>query len=815
MSNSFPTHAQVVIIGGGIIGCSVAYHLTKLGWKDVVLLERKSLTCGTTWHAAGLVAQLRATHNMTLLAKYTAELYSGLEEETGQATGFRQAGSLTVASTAERFEELKRSASMGRGFDVEVNVLTPDDAAQMWPLLNTEDIVGAIHIPKDGMCNPIDTTTALAKGARMGGATVIENTRVSAIHRSNGRVTGVATDKGDISAEYVVNCAGMWAREVGLMCGVNVPLHAAEHFYIVTEPMDGMTNDLPVMRDLNGHAYYKADAGKLLLGCFEPNAKPWGMDGIPEDFSFDSLPEDFDHFEPVLEKAIHRLPALADAGIQLFFCGPESFTPDDRYLLGEAPELNNFFVAAGFNSVGIQSGGGVGKVLASWIVDGAPPMDLWDVDIRRMAPFQGNSRYLHDRTVEALGLLYDMHWPFRQFDSARGVKRSPLHDRLLAKGACFGENTGWERPNWYAPEGMEPRYEYSFGRQNWFGCNAVEHRAVREQAALFDQTSFAKFLVQGRDAEKVLNRICANDVSVPADRIVYTQWLNERGGIEADLTVTRLDENKYMVVTAFATEYRDFNWLEKNIRDDEHAIATNVTSGYSVISIMGPNSRDLLSGLTSADLSNQAFPFGTSREIELGYALVRAARITFVGELGWELYIPTEFAVAIYDLIVERGQSFGLTHAGYHTLNSCRMEKAYRHWGHDITDEDSPLEAGLGFAVKFDKPGGFIGREALLKKKEAGLKRRLVAFALEDPEPMLYHEEPIFRDGVMVGSTTSGMFGHTIGSAVALGYISHEGGVGKDFVESGSFEIEVAAQRVPARASLRCFYDPKHERTKT
>ena len=814
MSNSFPTQAQVVIVGGGIIGCSLAYHLTKLGWKDVVVLERKTLTCGTTWHAAGLVAQLRATHNMTLLARYTAELYQQLEQETGQATGFRQAGSLTIASTAERFSELKRSASMGRCFDVDVNVLTPQQAGEMWPLINIDDVVGAIHIPRDGMCNPIDTTQALAKGARMGGASIFENTKVTAIYQQGGRASGVGTDKGDITAEYVVNCAGMWARDVGMMCGVNVPLHAAEHFYIVTEPMEGITNDLPVMRDLNGHAYYKPDAGKLLLGAFEPTAKPWGMDGIPEDFSFDTLPEDWDHFEPVLEKAMHRLPELGNVGIQLFFCGPESFTPDDRYLLGEAPELKNFFVAAGFNSVGIQSAGGAGKVLASWIVEGTAPMDLWDVDIRRMAPFQGNTKYLHDRTVEALGLLYDMHWPFRQFESARGIKRSPLHDRLLARGACFGENTGWERPNWYAPDGVEPRYDYSFGRQNWFEYNAAEHRAVREQVVLFDQTSFAKFLVQGRDAEKVMNRICANNVSVPSDRIVYTQWLNERGGIEADLTVARLGEHEFLVVTAFATEYRDFNWLRKNIRGDEHAIATNVTSGYAVISIMGPNSRDLLAGLTSADLSNTAFPFGTSRQIELGYGLVRAARITFVGELGWELYIPTEFAVAIYDLIVERGEAFGLKHAGYHTLNSCRMEKSYRHWGHDITDEDSPLEAGLGFAVAFDKPGGFIGRDALLKKKEAGLARRLVSFALEDPEPLMYHEEPIFRDGLKVGSTTSAMFGHTIGSSIALGYIEHEGGVSKEYIESGQFEIEVAAERLPARASLRCFYDPRHQRVK-
>lgn len=815
MSKTFPTQARVVIIGGGIIGCSVAYHLTKLGWKDVVVLERKTLTCGTTWHAAGLVAQLRATHNMTLLAKYTAELYRDLEQETGQATGFRQAGSLTIASTTERFEELKRSASMGHCFDVDVDVLTPRQASEMWPLINIEDVVGAIHIPKDGMTNPIDTTKALAKGAKMGGAVILENVKVTAVNRKDGRVAGVTTDGGDIEAEYVVNCAGMWAREVGRMCGVNVPLHAAEHFYIVTEPMQGMTPDLPVMRDLNGHAYYKQDAGKLLLGCFEPNAKPWGMDGIPDDFSFETLPEDWDHFEPVMEKAMHRLPALATAGIQLFFCGPESFTPDDRYLLGEAPELKNFFVAAGFNSVGIQSAGGVGRVLASWIVEGAPPMDLWDVDIRRMAPFQGNSRYLHDRTIEALGLLYDMHWPFRQFESARGIKRSPLHDRLLAQGACFGENTGWERPNWYAPRGVEPKYEYSFGRQNWFEYNAVEHQAVREQVALFDQTSFAKFLLQGKDAERVLNQICANDVSVEPNRIVYTQWLNPRGGIEADLTVTRLAENEYLVVTAFATEFRDLSWLRKNINSEDHVTVTNVTSAYAVISIMGPNSRDLLSRLTSADLSNAAFPFGASREIEMGYALVRATRITFVGELGWELYVPTECALAVYDLIVEHGSSYGLRHAGYHTLNSCRMEKAYRHWGHDITDEDSPLEAGLGFAVAFDKPGGFIGRDALLKQKEAGLNRRLVAFALEDPAPLLYHEEPIYRNGVKIGSTTSGMFGHTVGTSLALGYIEHEGGADKEFIQAGEFEIEVAAERVPARASLRPFYDPGHERIKT
>jgi 4-methylaminobutanoate oxidase (formaldehyde-forming) len=649
MAKSLPKEARVVIIGGGIVGCSLAYHLTKQGWRDVVLLERKKLTCGTTWHAAGLVGQLRATANMTRLAQYTADLFATLEQETGQATGFKQNGSISVATTDERFEEWKRGASMARTFGLDVEVISPGEMKERWPLLNVDDVVGGVWLPKDGQTNPIDTTVALAKGARAGGALIFENTKVTAIHRANGRVTGVATDRGDVKAEFVVNCAGMWAREVGLMCGVNVPLHACEHFYVLTEEMDGLSSDLPVLRDQDGCAYYKEDAGKLLLGAFEPNAKPWGMDGIPEDFSFDELPEDFDHFMPVLEGAMNRVPALQDVGIRKFFNGPESFTPDDRYMLGEAPELKNFFVAAGFNSVGIQSAGGAGKVLAEWMAEGHPPMDLWDVDIRRMFPFQGNPKYLYDRATEVLGLLYDMHWPYRQCVTSRGLRRSPLHDRLAARGACFGEVAGWERANWFAPEGVEPEYEYSFKRQNWFPYAAEEHKAVREAVALFDMTSFGKFLVQGRDAEAVLQRICANDVAVPAGKVVYTQWLNERGGIEADLTVTRLAEDVYQVVTGAAVAGRDFNWLERNIPDDAHCIATDVTSGSAVLSVMGPNSRALLAKLTDADLSNEAFPFGTAREIDLGMARVRALRITYVGELGWELYVPSEFAPGVFD----------------------------------------------------------------------------------------------------------------------------------------------------------------------
>ena len=814
MAKNLPAQAQVVIVGGGIVGCSVAYHLTKLGWKDVVLLERKTLACGTTWHAAGLVGQLRASHNLTRLAQYTCDLFGTLEQETGQATGLKQNGSLSLATNNGRFEELKRGASMARCFGLEVEVITPADARSMWPLLNTDDLVGAVFLPKDGQLNPTDVAQAIARGAKMGGASIYEHTKVTAIHREGGRVTGVATDQGDIVAEYVVNCGGMWGREIGKMCGVNVPLHAAEHFYIVTEPIEALTPDLAVLRDPDGCTYYKEDAGKLLVGAFEPTAKPWGMDGIPEDFEFDQLPEDWDHFEPILNSALHRIPMLQDAGIQLFFCGPESFTPDDRYILGEAPELKNFFVAAGFNSIGIQSSGGVGMVLAEWIVKGRPPMDLWDVDIRRWAPFQGNSRYLHDRTIEGLGLLYAMHWPFRQVETARPVRTTPLHDRLASRGACFGELAGWERANWFAPPGVEPKYEYSYGRQNWFEYSGAEHKAIRETVGILDQTSFAKFLLQGRDAEKVLSRVCANNVAVPPGKIVYTQWLNERGGIEADLTVTRLTEDSYLVVTAAGTQVRDFVWLQRNIPDGAHAVLTDVTSGHAVLGVMGPRARDLLTRVTDADLSNDAFPFGTSQEVDVAYAKVRASRISYVGELGWELYIPAEFALGVYDAIVAAGDAVELKHVGMHAMNSLRMEKGYRHWGDDITEEDTPLEAGLGFAVAFDKDADFIGRDALLRQKETSLKRRLVQFALEDPESLLYHDEPIWRDGEIVGRIASGMFGYTIGCAIGMGYVEHEDGVNANFVNAGSYEIEVACERIPARASLRPFYDPKSERVR-
>jgi len=810
-----PNQASVVIVGGGIIGCSLAYHLTLRGCRDVVLLERKQLTCGTTWHAAGLVGQLRATYNLTRLAQYTTNLYASLEQETGQATGFRQTGSVAIATHQARFEELKRGASMAKCFGLEVQTLTPSEIASMWPGVTVSDVVGGVYLPKDGRTNPIDTTQALAKGAKSRGARIFENCAAQEILIENGKAVGVRTEFGTIRADMVVNCAGMWAHELGAKAGTTVPLHAAEHFYIVTEPMEGLHSNLPVLRDPDGCAYFKEDAGKLLVGWFEPVAKPWGMKGIPETFSFESLPDDLEHIEPLLAAAMHRTPALEKTGINLFFNGPESFTPDDRYLLGETPEVRNLFVAAGFNSIGIQSAGGAGKVLADWMLDGHPPMDLWDVDIRRVMPFQRNRSYLRDRTVESLGLLYAMHWPFRQPETARGVRRSILHDRLAAHGACFGETAGWERPNWYAPAGVKAEYEYSYGRQNWFDYSAAEHQAVRNAVGIFDQSSFAKFVVQGPDAEAVLNRISANNMSVPVGKVVYTQWLNERGGIEADLTVTREALDRYLVVTAAATQTRDFSWLQRNIPADARAMAIDVSSSMAVLGVMGPRSRELLSQLTEADMSPAAFPFGTSQIIDLGYARVRASRITYVGELGWELYIPTECAPGVFDALMQAAPSVGGRLAGYHALNSLRMEKGYRHWGHDISDEDTPLQSGLGFAVAMKKPGGFIGLDALEAQKEAGLTRRLVQFALDDATPLLYHNEPIWRDGAIVGRISSGMFGHHLGKSLGMGYVECQTqGEAPDAILQGKYEIEVAGVRYSARPSLAPLYDPSSARIK-
>ncbi|HTV95633.1 MAG TPA: FAD-dependent oxidoreductase [Steroidobacteraceae bacterium] len=815
--SDLPRHARVVIVGGGVIGCSIAYHLSKLGWSEVLLIERKQLTSGTTWHAAGLIGQLRQSMNMTRLARYTAELYRGLEAETGQATGYRQCGSISLATTPGRMEELRRNASMAKVFGLPVHVLTPREIEALYPLANLDDVIGGIHIPSDGYANAVDITQALAKGARAGGVQILQELKVTAIRHDGRRVLGVDTERGTVEAQYVVLCGGMWTRDLAAGAGVTVPLQACEHYYVLFKDVLGLHPALPVLRDYDHCSYFKYDAGRLLVGAFEPHARPWGTTGIPEDFSFGEIAGDFAHFEPVLLDAMRRIPALERAGIQKFFCGPESFTPDVRYHLGESAELENCFVAAGLNSIGLQSAGGIGKVVSEWIRDGHPPLDLWEVDVRRNMPFQINRKYLQARARESLGLLYATHWPFRQYETARGVRRSALHDRLAQAGACFGEAFGWERANWFAPAGVAPAYEYSYGRQNWFEPSAREHRAVRSAVGLFDQSSFAKFRLEGADAARVLNRVCANDVEVAPGKMVYTQWLNERGGIEADLTVTRLSETAFLIVTGAETETKDFNWLKRNIDPAAHCVLTNVTSSMGVISIMGPLARELLQPLTPQDLSNEAFAFATSREIELGYALVRASRITYVGELGWELYVPTEFMAGVYEELLAAGPRHGLVHAGYHALNSLRIEKAYRHFGHDISDEDTPWEAGLGFAVKLDKPGGFIGREALLRQREAGIGKRLVQFKLESPEPLLYHNEPIWRGDEIVGFIRSGMYAHTLGAAVGLGYVSEPAGAGgpngsERAIDSHAYAIEVAGVRHAALASLRPLLDPKSER---
>ncbi|HEX9702982.1 MAG TPA: FAD-dependent oxidoreductase [Rhodospirillales bacterium] len=812
MAKSPPRKARVVIVGGGVIGCSIAYHLTKIGWSDVVLLERKKLTSGTTWHAAGLIGQLRDNRDMTRLAKYTADLYLGLEAETGQATGYKRNGSLSIATHQGRMEDLKRRADMAKVFGLKVDVIGPGECRDLYPLIDVSDVVGGIFIPSDGQANPIDVTQALAKGARKGGAELFEDVKVTAVLHADGRVAGVATEAGEVAADFVVLAAGMWTRDIAATLGVTVPLHACEHFYILTEPFEGVTPDLPVFRDYDAYAYYKEDAGKLLLGAFEPQAKPWGMDGIPEDFCFDQLPDDFDHFEPILELAIKRMPALANAGIQTFFCGPESFTPDNRYHLGEVPGLKGLFVAAGMNSIGIQSAGGVGWALAEWMRDGHPPMDLWTVDVRRNMPFQADPAYLRERVTESLGRLYAVHWPFYQMKTGRNIRLSPLHDALAGRGACFGEAAGWERPNWYAPKGVAAEYEYSFGRQNWFAHSAAEHRAVREAVGLFDQSSFAKFTLAGKDAAGVLDRVSAGDVAGPVGRIVYTQWLNERGGIEADLTVTRTADDAFLIVTGAASQVRDFYWLQDHIPAGAEARLADVTDQLAVLGVMGPRSRDLLQGLTDAPLINSRFPFGASREIGLEGVRVRASRITYVGELGWELYIPAAAAVVVYDAIVAAGEKFGLIHAGYHAMDSLRIEKAYRRWGHDIADRDTPVEAGLGFAVAWDKPGGFIGRDALVKQRQSGVRRLLTQFALDDPEPLLYGREPIWRDDRIAGYVTTAMYGHTVGAAIGLGYVESEEGVDRAFVEAGNYQIEVAGVRHAARASLVPLHDPKGAR---
>ena len=807
--------AKVVIIGGGVIGCSVAYHLSKLGWSDVVLLERKQLTSGTTWHAAGLIGQLRASANMTKLAKYTQELYFDLEKETGVSTGFKRVGSISVALTNERMEELKRSAAMARAFGVDVEEISPREIQKRYPHINLERVVGGVFLGKDGQGDPANIALALAKGARQLGAKIHERVTVKKVFKNQNKVTGLEWidqngDRGHIACEEIVNCAGMWGHSVGKMLGANIPLHACEHFYIVTEPIAELTQ-LPVLRVPDECAYYKEDAGKMLLGAFEPNAKPWGMSGISDDFEFDQLPEDFEHFEPILEMAINRLPMLEKAGIHTFFNGPESFTPDDAYHLGRTPEMENVWVAAGFNSIGIQSAGGAGMALAQWMQDKEKPFDLGDVDISRMQPFQGNKKYLFERSKETLGLLYADHFPFRQKESARGVRRTPFHEHLKSKGAVFGEVAGWERANWFSFDGQHDEYVYSWKRQNWFENSAKEHMAVRENVGLYDMSTFGKIRVEGKDAERFLNYLCGANLSVDIGKIVYTQFLNSKGGIEADVTVTRLSETIYLIVTPAATRLADETWLRRN-QKDYNVVITDVTAAEGVLALMGPNSRALLSSVSPNNFDNEINPFGTAQVIEIGMGLARAHRVSYVGELGWELYISSDQCGHIFETIIDAGSDHDLKLCGMHMMDSCRIEKAYRHFGHDITCEDHVLEAGLGFAVDTDKPD-FIGKKAVIDKREVGLEKRLVQFQLTDSEPLLYHNEPIIRDSEIVGYISSGNYGHKLGGAIGMGYIPCEGESPEELLSS-KFEIDVSGTICAAKASLKPLYDPLSKRTK-
>ncbi|MDA5095367.1 FAD-dependent oxidoreductase [Aliiroseovarius sp. KMU-50] len=813
---SLPAAAQYIIIGGGIVGCSVAYHLTKMGHRDVVLLEQGQLSCGTTWHAAGLVGQLRSQPAMTNLIRYSTELYSQLEEETGLATGWMECGSVTVARSDDRMTMLLRTAAAARAQGVDVEVITPQEAQDKWPVMQVDDVKGGLWMPGDGKANPTDLTQSLAKGARMGGAKVIEGIKVTDILTDKGAVSGVVTDHGTIHAEVVVNCGGQWAREIGKMCGVNVPLHSAEHMYIVTEQIEGVNPDLPVLRDPDGYIYFKEETGGLVMGGFEPEAKPWAMDGIPDKFFFQLLPDDWDQFEILLENALIRVPQMAEAGVRKFYNGPESFTPDNNYLLGEAPELQNFFVGAGFNSMGIASAGGAGRALAEWIVEGAPTSDLFAVDIRRFANFNNNPTWLHDRVKETLGLHYAMPWPNRELHTARPFRRSALYDRLAAKNAVFGSKMGWERVNWFAADGQAPEAEYSFGRQNWHDNVAREHKATREGVALFDQSSFAKLMVQGRDACSELNRICAANVDVPVGQTVYTGLLNARGGYESDLTVLRLKEQEFMLITGSAQAVRDADWIRNNFSDDAYVFLTAVTAAWSVLALMGPKSRDVLKKLTKSDLGNAAFPFATVQEIDLGYATVLANRMTYVGELGWELIVPVEFTAGVYDDLMQAGAEFGITDAGYYALEGLRLEKGFRAWSRELTPDITPLQTGLNFAVDYEKPGGFIGKEALLAAKSdpEHLKTRIVQLVLDDGAPQLWGGEAVLYNGVEIGEVRSAAYGHTLGAAVALCQLDAPEPITAEYIRAGRFEIDLAGVKYAATVQLRAPYDPKSERPK-
>ena len=805
MSPTLPSHARVVIVGGGIAGCSTAYHLTQLGVRDVVLLEQGRLTCGTTWHAAGLVGQTRATRNATRMSRYGIDLYAALERETGLATGWKQCGSLNVAKTPERLALMQRQMARARSFGIAFEFVSPAEAGRIAPILRTDDLAGGVWIPGDGKANPTDLTMSLAKGARLRGATMVEGVTVTSVDVQDGRVAGVHWRRGDeqgaIRCETLVNCAGQWARAFGRMAGVNVPLYSAEHFYLVTERIDGVTPDLPVIRDPDGCIYYKEEVGGLVMGGFEPKAKPWNVDPIPPGFEFQLLPEDWDQFEVLMVNAIHRTPCLETAPVKMLLNGPESFTPDGNFILGESPEVAGYFVCAGFNSAGIANAGGAGKLTAEWIVGGEAPLDLWDVDVRRFAPFHANRRHLADRTVETLGLHYAMRWPREELQSVRPLRRSPLYDRLKAKGAVFGTKLGWERANYFLPAGAKETPP-TLGRPGWLPHVLEEQRACREHVVVFDQTSFGKLVLKGRDALAVLQRLCANEMDVPVGRMVYTPMLNARGGFESDVTVTRLGEHEFFVVTGSSQTTRDCAWIERQIRHDERAALVDVTGGWSVISVMGPKAEALLRQLSPDDVSKGAMPFATTRDIDVGYARVRAARMSYVGGPGYELYVPVEQCLTLHDALWSEGAALGLTDAGYYTIDALRIEAGRRAWGAELSPDESPWQAGLGFAVKLDKRDAFVGREALLKARDEPLLKRLLSFTFDDPQAFPWSGEPILVDRAPVGELSSAGYSRSAGRAVAMGYVRMDRAITDDVLVGATCEVDIAGERTRVTARV-------------
>ena len=812
---TFPTRAQVVIIGGGVIGTSVAYHLTRMGWEDVVLLEQGQLSSGTTWHAAGLVGQLRATEGGTRLVQYSAQLYETLQAENGLATGFKRCGGVTVARSEDRMVQLKRTAASAASYGLECELISPERAKELYPPLFIDDLVGAIWLPGDGTANPVDVTASLARGARDQGARIFEKTRVTAVEQADGRVTGVVTDQGAIEADVVVNCAGQWAKAVGLLAGVNVPLHSSEHFYVVTEQIDGVHPNLPILRDPDGYTYFKEEVGGLVVGGFEPEAKPWvPPDELPYPFEFQLLDEDWEHFSVLMDSALLRIPALHHTGIRKFYNGPESFTPDNQFIMGEAPELRNFYVGAGFNSVGIASAGGAGRALAEWITQGEPTSDLVGVDIRRFAPFNGNNQWLRARVGEILGLHYEVPWPNRELVSARPFRRSPVYGHLAEKGALFGSRMGWERANVFAPEGKE--LTYTWGKPEWLAWSNGEQRSTRDAVTVFDETSFGKLLVTGRHAEQLLQRLCTADVAVDVGTVVYTGMLNMRGGYEADITLTRTRRDEYLLVTSSASAIRDRVWIERHIEDDEHVAVVDISGSQAVFGVMGPRSRELLASLSRSDLGNDAFPFATSQEIDLGQAWIRATRITYVGELGWELYVPVEFAVGVYDSLFRAGQTLGIpvSDAGYYAINSLRLDKGYRAFGAELNPDRNPVEAGLLFTCKLGTDIDFIGRDAVEQVRGRGPNRRLVSFVLEDPEVMMWGGELLLRDGEPAGQVTSAAWSDTLGAAVGLVYLWRADGepVTAEHVKSGSYRFDVGGDRIGATVGLKAPFDPGNDR---